>query len=193
MKSKFFLTLIPIAFLLSIQTAQAQRRENIVKIGLIEPFLSSFGIGYERFLPDTELSFQLGGSITQRKMVIWENLEPKASGYNAELQVRYYYPVKKSIPSGIYAGLFGEYSQLKINMDIPDGTINFLDGNSKFIGFLLGYQLGFKSRLFLDGTLGGGYHIADYSGRFAERGRIIPSIVSNGFLPKLDLKFGFAF
>ena len=44
--------------------------------------------------------------------------------------------------------------------------------------------------LCLDATLGAGYHFADYSGRFSEKGRLIPSIVSNGVLPKIDLKIG---
>ena len=173
----------------------AQRRENAIKIGLIEPFLLTMGVSYERFFPDAEFSLQLNGSITKQKTTIWETLSADLFGYSAEIQGRYYFALLKnqSIPAGIYAGVYADYSQYQISINIPEGKVNLLDGNSKVLGFLFGYQRRFLSNFLLDGTIGGGYHLADYSGRFSEKGRIIPSIVSNGFLPKIDLKLGFAF
>ncbi|MGB8190472.1 MAG: DUF3575 domain-containing protein, partial [Chitinophagaceae bacterium] len=94
------------------------------------------------------------------------------------------------LTGGIYTGLFVDYSQYKITLSIPEGDINFLDGNSKFVGFVLGYQHCIKSRLHIDGNFGGGYHIADYSGRFSEKGRVLPSLITNGFLPKIDIQIG---
>ena len=199
MKTNYLLMItVATSFVLSTQM-QAQspilapHRKNVVKVGLLEPIFSSFGLAYQRFVPGKKVSLQVGGSLTQRKITIWENLEPKVKGFSIELQGRYHYPVKESIlTSGIYTGLFVDYSHYKVTLTIPEGDINFLDGNSKFVGFVLGYQRCIKSRLYIDGSFGGGYHIADYSGRFSEKGRVLPSLISNGFLPKIDIQIGFS-
>lgn len=196
MNKKLYIHILLFACLVTQLSAQRykQRQENVIKIGLIEPFYSSFGVSYEKFIPETDISVQLHGSVLQRNIKIWENLTSKLSGFGVELQGRYYHSFKRhSVPSGIYNGLFIQYEQNKISMHIPEGVVNFLDGNSKFIGIIFGYQHGFGDHFFLDGTMGGGYHIADYSGRFSERGRVIPSLISSGFLPKFDVKMGVAF
>jgi hypothetical protein len=173
---------------------QAQRRENIVKLGLIEPFYSSLGMGYERFIPETNISIQASGSLLRRNVTIWESLRPKLKGFSGEIQGRYYYPTKgRNTVSGIYNGVFFKYAENKITMQVPEGVVNFLDGKSKVFGLFMGYQKGFNNRLFIDATLGSGFHKADYSGRFSERGRVIPSLISSGFVPKFDLKAGIAF
>lgn len=201
MKSNYLLiTIIAFAssFVLSTQILaqppiKAPHRKNVVKIGLLEPIFSSFGLAYQRFVPEKKLSIQLGGSFTQRKVTIWENLKPSVTGFSVELQARYHYSKKENIlAGGIYTGLFVDYSQYKMKLSISQGDINFLDGNSKFAGFVLGYQLCIKSRLYIDGSFGGGYHIADYSGRFSEKGRVLPSLITNGFLPKIDIQIGFS-
>lgn len=194
MKNKFYTFSLLLFCLLSQNSVQAQRHENVLKLGLIEPFYSSFGISYEKFIPKTDFSVQANSSITQRKITIWDNLTAKMFGWSTEIQGRYYFKVnKKRFPHGIYNGLFTKYAQYKITMPVPEGTVNFLDGNSKFLGFFMGYQHGFSNHFFVDATFGGGYHKADYSGRFSDKGRVIPSLISSGFLPKVDLKMGIAF
>lgn len=172
----------------------AQSKMNIVKLDLIDPFLLTFTGSYERFLSDERFSVQVSASYTQRNTTIWEDLHPKFSGFGAEIQARYYASMsQRSTSKGLYLGAFGSYSQYDMNLALTDGIVNFLDGNSKFFGIAAGYQGDFKSSLFIDLTLGAGYHIADYSGRFSERGRVIPSVISNGILPKLDFKIGWGF
>jgi hypothetical protein len=172
----------------------AQRRDNIIKLGLIEPYYATLGIAYERFIPETTISIQLSGALTQRNVTIWENLKPTLKGFGGELQGRYYFASKnRKTVSGIYNGVFGKYAQNKISMVVPEGVVNFLDGNSKVFGVFIGYQQGFHNRVFVDITLGSGYHKADYSGRFSDKGRVIPSLISSGFVPKFDIKAGIAF
>lgn len=171
----------------------AQSKKNIVKLDLIDPFLLTFTGSYERFLTDERFSFQVSASYTQRSTTIWEDLRPDLKGFGGEIQARYYAPTNGNFPNGLYLGAFGSYSQYDMILAVPDGIVNFLDGNSKFFGIAAGYQWDFKSSLFVDLTLGAGYHIADYSGRFSERGRLIPSVISNGVLPKLDFKIGWGF
>lgn len=195
MKTSYLIIVISLVLSTQVQAQSiyAPDRTNVVKIGLLEPIFSSFGLAYQKFIPDKNISLQIGGSLTQRKVTIWENLEPKIKGFSVEVQGRYHFPAKESIlSSGVYTGLFVDYSQYKITLAIPDGDINFLDGNSKFVGFVLGYQHCIKSRLYIDGSFGGGYHIADYSGRFSEKGRVLPSLITNGFLPKIDIQIGFS-
>ena len=184
------LCLIIIYFLIFYSNLNSQS-ENRIKIGLIEPFFLTFNAAYEKFIPNSPFSVQLSGSLTQRNVTIWENIKPSLSGFSFDLQGRYYAFHEKK--KGIYGALFTEYSQYKLKLRIPDGDVNFLDGNSKLIGLAAGWQIGFASKLYVDFTLGGGYHIADYSGRFSDKGRLLPSIVSNGILPKVDVKFGIGF
>jgi Protein of unknown function (DUF3575) len=173
---------------------QAQRHDNIVKFGLIEPFYSSMGLAYERFIPGTTFSIQAYGSLTLRNVKIWESLRPTMKGYSAEVQGRYYYDQKnRNTVSGIYNGVFAKYGETQITMKVPDGVVNFLDGNSKIFGLFIGYQKAFHNRFFIDGTLGSGFHKADYSGRFSDKGRVIPSVIASGFIPKVDLRAGIAF
>ncbi|MBL7816167.1 MAG: DUF3575 domain-containing protein [Saprospiraceae bacterium] len=173
---------------------QAQQHENIIKLGLIEPFYSGMGVAFERFIGDTKFSVQAYGSLTNRKVTIWENLQPTLFGFGGELQGRYYFAnTKRKTISGIYNGVFAKYLQNKISMMLPEGEAVFLDGNSRIAGLLIGYQQGFFNRFFIDVSLGSGYHIADYSGKFSDKGRIIPSLISSGFVPKFDIKAGIAF
>ncbi len=172
----------------------AQQHENIIKLGLIEPYYLTLGVAYERFLPNLPISIQVYGSVTQRDVQIWESIKPKMRGFSGEIQGRYYYDNKsRNTISGIYNGVFVKYLENKMTMQIPAGTVNYLDGNSKIFGLFIGYQHGFHNRVFIDATLGSGYHKADYSGRFSDRGRVIPAIISSGFVPKFDLKAGVAF
>jgi hypothetical protein len=173
----------------------AQRKDNVLKLDVIQPIFSTFGASYERFFDKTAWSVQLSGSFTSRNVTIWESLSPQLTGFSGELQGRRYFESgQRDLPTGAYAGLYGKYSGYKIHLQLPAGDVNFLDGNSKIGGILLGYQHGFLNNLLcLDATIGAGYHFADYSGRFSEKGRLIPSLVSNGVLPKIDLKIGFAF
>ncbi len=181
-------------FVFACTTTQAQKYGNVLKIGLTEPFYSAFGVAYEKFIPNTHFSIQANTSVTQRKIIIWDGLTAKMFGFSGEIQGRYYhYSKSKRAPNGIYNGLFAKYAQHQMTMPVPEGTINLLDGNSKVFGYFMGYQHGFTERFFVDMTFGGGYHIADYSGRFSDKGRVIPSLISNGFLPKFDLKMGMAF
>jgi Protein of unknown function (DUF3575) len=173
----------------------AQRKDNVLKMDVIQPIFSTFGASYERFLNKTPWSIQLSGSFTSRTVTIWESLSPQLTGFSGELQGRRYFESgQRDLPTGVYAGAYAKYSAYKIHLQLPAGDVNFLDGNSKVGGIFLGYQHAFFNNvLCLDATLGGGYHFADYSGRFSEKGRLIPSIVSNGVLPKVDLKIGIAF
>ena len=180
--------------LLANSNLQAQRHENIIKLGLIEPFYSSLGVAYERFIPETNISLQAYGSLTNRNVTIWENLNPTLKGFSAEIQGRYYYATKnRNTISGIYNGVFGKYGETQITMKVPEGVINFLDGNSKIFGLFIGYQQAFHNRVFIDATLGSGFHKADYSGKFSDKGRVIPSLIASGFIPKFDLRAGIAF
>ena len=110
--------------LLTNYNLQAQRHENIIKLGLIEPFYSSLGVAYERFIPQTTISLQAYGSITQRNVTIWESLKPNLKGFSAEIQGRYYYATKnRNTISGIYNGVFGKYGETQITMKVPDGVV----------------------------------------------------------------------
>ena len=115
MKNKLY-TFFCLCLLANIQL-QAQRHENIIKLGLVEPFYSSLGVAYERFIPETTISIQAYGSITQRNVQIWESLKPTLKGFSGEIQGRYYYAPKNwNTVSGIYNGIFFKYGETKITM-----------------------------------------------------------------------------
>lgn len=84
-----------------------------------------------------------------------------------------------------------KYRESDFLLDIPAGQIDILNGNSKNVGILLGCRT--KAKVFLDVSLGTGYHFADYSGRLGQNGRLIPSIISSGIFPKIDLSSGVRF
>ena len=197
MKKKLYINILLFSLFLFFSlhlTAQRGRHENVIKLDLVEPFYSTLGASFEKFIPDTDFSIQFNGSLTTRKITVWESLAANVRGYGAELQGRYYFSMKHhTLPSGVYNGIYAKYAPLKITMHIPEGDVNILDGNSKIIGFFAGYQHGFGNRFFVDATFGGGYHIADYRGKFSQKGRVIPSIISSGIIPKFDVKMGVAF
>ncbi len=166
--------------------------KNVFKVGLIQPFYGTFQLSYERFSSDTSFSFQVSGSITKRELVMWEGLMADIFGNSIELQGRYNF--KEGFKYKFYCGVFFKYGQSKFSIDIPAGKIDILEGNSKNIGVLIGYRFFFtKSRIYVDCSAGEGYHFADYSGRFSDKGRLIPSIISSGISPKLDLTVGIKF
>ena len=51
MRNKLFTLLLLCSFAINLA---AQRRENIIKLGLVEPYYSTLGIAYERFIPRSE-------------------------------------------------------------------------------------------------------------------------------------------
>ena len=72
-------------------------------------------------------------------------------------------------------------------------NFNTVQSKSKIFGLFIGYQQAFHNRVFIDATLGSGFHKADYSGKFSDKGRVIPSLIASGFIPKFDLRAGIAF
>lgn len=187
--------ILGLIMLCSIQAFGQNEKYHIFKLETTQLAFSTIGITYEWVIPEVPWSVQLRGSYTQHSATLWEGLHPKLSGFGGEIQVRRYFEeAERYLPNGAYVGAYGKYVQRKIALTIPAGTIRFLDGNSKIVGVLLGYQHGFlKDFLFLDATLGAGYHFADYSGRFSERGRLLFDIISNGLTPKLNIAVGFTF
>lgn len=166
--------------------------KNAIKIGLIEPFLHTALLSYERFSEDTSFSIQFSTLLTKRSLNVWEGIQADVSGYGAEIQGRYNF--KDGFNYKLYFGVFAKYSQHNFQINIPAGKIDILKGTSKNLGVVGGYRLFFtKHRLFLDCSYGAGWHFADYSGKFSDKGRIIPSIISNGIFPKFDLSIAYKF
>jgi hypothetical protein len=114
-----------------------KRAANVIKLGAIEPFFSTFSLAYERFIDETDISIQAKGSIAYRKITLWEAIEPQYLGYGLELQARYYMVIyNRDVPNGLYAGAFGKYAHKSAKLEVASGTITFIDGQGKTFGLL---------------------------------------------------------
>lgn len=185
---------------LSILCAQEMKPERIIKIDPLALLASTIGMRVEQVLND-RISVQVGGSFTTQQVTMWEGLQGRAMGYTVNMQVRRYflpgYETARTIaPEGVYIGAWGKYENLNASLKIGGEKADMLDGAAYSGGVMAGCQfwIRYKKRNLglLDAFMGGGYKIADYSGRFSERGRLI-SYARSGIIPRFVVSLGLPF
>jgi hypothetical protein len=186
--------------LLSISTSgwAQQKAERILKADPLALFASSVGIRLEQVMSD-QYSLQVGGSFTSQAVTLWEGLEGRANGYSINFQGRRYflpgYETNGRIaPEGVYLGIWGRYQHLDTKLRIGNDQADMLNGAAYSGGLLAGCQFWVRYQqrnlFMLDAFMGAGYKVADYSGRFAEAGRLI-DYARSGIVPRLVVSVGF--
>jgi len=166
--------------------------DNVFKYDLTGSFFSTQILSYEKVFYDNYASIQITASGTLKQINIWDELTAQLIGYSIEFQPRHYFDSILEIDN-LYTGVYLKYSEHNLVVHTIQDKIDLLNGNSKVVGIVFGWQKEIADRFYMDLTIGGGYHIADYSGRISQYGSLIPSIISNGFLPKLSIKAGYGF
>lgn len=78
-------------------------QRNALKLGIPQMFYSTIQISYERFSSDSAFTFQVSGSFTARKMLLWEEVRAQVSGFGAEIQGRHNFKYKQR---NFYCGFF---------------------------------------------------------------------------------------
>lgn len=195
MKKYILLSLLIISLL---SNSQAQDKpERILKTDPLALLTSTIGLRLEQVMSG-QYSLQIGGSVTSQSVTLWEGLEGRASGYTINFQARRYFlpgyeTTEHIAPEGVYLGAWGRYEHLDAKLKIGGDQADMLNGAAYSGGLLAGCQFWVRYRerpLFLmDAFMGGGYKVADYSGRFAERGRLI-NYARSGIVPRLVVSVG---
>ncbi|MEM1326210.1 MAG: hypothetical protein AAGI23_09665 [Bacteroidota bacterium] len=183
--------------LMTISIWAQQKPDRILKVDPFALFVSSVGVHVEQVISD-QYSLQVGGSFTTQSVTLWEGLEGRANGYTLNFQGRRYflpgYEMAGSIaPEGVYLGIWGRYEHLDTKLRIGGDKADMLNGAAYSGGVLAGCQfwVRYKKRplFLLDAFMGTGYKVADYSGRFAEAGRLI-DYARSGIVPRLVVSVG---
>ncbi|MEM9889073.1 MAG: autotransporter outer membrane beta-barrel domain-containing protein [Bacteroidota bacterium] len=186
-------------FILSASTifAQSAKPERIVKLDPFALFVSTLGVRFEQVMTG-QYSIQVGGSYTTQAVTMWEGLEGRANGYTINMQLRrYFLPGYESVgrvaPEGVYIGAWGKYEHLNATLRIGDDKADMMNGSAYSGGLMAGCQFWIKYKrrnlLLFDAFMGGGYKIADYAGRFAEKGRLI-QYARSGIVPRFVVSVG---
>lgn len=129
--------------------ANAQVRDNVVKLNIFSPIVKTFNIAYERTL-NADNSIQLGVAITGTEIG-----DTKFSGVQITPEYRFYLSESEA-PDGFYAAPFIRYSNLTLKDDVSDSEAE-LSGFGG--GLILGrhWLLGDSDRVSLDVFLGPSY------------------------------------
>jgi hypothetical protein len=185
-------TIFIFSFLPIILFAQPEQ-SNFVKIGLIAPFTFTADVSYEGSIPNSYLTYQINLSRTTINGVLDEEaVAPKLSGYSGELQMRKYFDKLMGLEF-FYCGGSIEYSKYQFAIDTFGDRITLLDGNGKLISVIFGLHLEVASNFFLDFTIGGSYHFANYNVFSENIPTILNQLLSQGVLPKLNFKASYGF
>jgi len=196
------INLLIIFFLSSIVIIQAQdfKPTRILKIDPLALFASTISLRMEQVL-DGQYSVQAGGSYTTQQVTMWEGLQGRASGYTVNMQFRRYFVpgyemIQRVAPEGVYIGAWAKYEHLDAKLKIGNDQADMLNGAAYSGGLMAGCQFWLKYKkhdiALLDAFMGGGYKVADYSGRFSEKGRLI-NYARSGIVPRLVVSLGVPF
>lgn len=175
-------------------------QHSIVKIEPLALAASSISLHYEQVFNE-QISVQIGGSISNKNIEYWDGLGGEVFAYSLSGQARYYFlpgyaNQKAHAPEGMYVAAWGRYHYLRATMEIGGESAEMLQGASYSGGILGGFQVWLRHKkqnlLLLDAYMGTGYKIADYDGRFAERGKLI-AYTSSGIVPRFGLALGVPF
>ncbi|MEL6943794.1 MAG: DUF3575 domain-containing protein [Bacteroidota bacterium] len=191
--------LIIFLLLSSITLIQAQdfKPTRIVKVDPLALFASTISLRMEQVL-NGEYSIQAGGSFTTQEVTMWEGLQGRAMGYTVNMQLRRYFVpgyemIQQVAPEGVYIGAWAKYEHLDAKLRIGDDQADMLNGAAYSGGVMAGCQFWIKYKkqdlALLDAFMGGGYKVADYSGRFSEKGRLI-NYARSGIVPRLVVSLG---
>jgi len=186
--------LTTLTLLLNLPIFSQPEQQNLLKLGLISPFISTLDLSYERVITGTYFTAQTSISRTYLEGVIEENaLIPKLSGFSTEIQLRKYFDRLLGIEY-FYSGVSFSYAQYNLSLASKGKTVDLIRGDSKFLGIIiLGLQKELAKSLFIDFTIGGGYHFANYTGIPDEAGKLFKILSTSGVLPKLELKVSYGF
>lgn len=173
---------------------------KIVKIEPLALATSTLSVRYEQVMSQ-QFSVQLGGSFSDKAISFWDGLGGDVMGYSLNGQARYYFlpgytTQEARAPEGMYVAAWGRYKYLRATMDIGGEQAEMLQGAAYSGGLLGGFQVWLRYKkhrlLLLDAYMGMGYKLADYNGRFAERGKLI-AYTSSGLVPRFGVALGLPF
>ena len=195
MKKIFLLFLVNIS--VAIVYSQQRNPQQIIKIDPLALVAATFSMDYERVLSQ-QMSTQIGAAYTMQQVELWDGLGGRLSGYHVEGQVRRYFipgveTTKLVAPEGVYVGIWGKYETLNASIKVGGDQADVLNGGA-FSGGLIGgcqFWMRYKKRPFalMDVFMGGGYKVADYSGRFSESGKLV-NYARAGIIPRFGLSLG---
>lgn len=194
---KKIITLLYILCLITPLFAQQYDIRGVAKIEPLALATSTLSLSYEQVISQ-QVSVQIGGGISMKNVELWEGLGGEVFGYTLRGQARYYFLPSYSkqqayAPEGMYVGVWGRYNSLRATMDIGGESAEMLNGAAYSGGALGGFQVWIKHNkralALLDVFMGVGYKLADYNGRFAERGKLI-AYTSSGLVPRFGLSLG---
>ncbi|MBN2349886.1 MAG: DUF3575 domain-containing protein [Bacteroidales bacterium] len=168
-------------------TVSGQDRKNVVKLGLLSPFVNTLNLAYEYCLND-DIGLQLRGYFTGASVG-----DTKLRGYGIIPEFRYYLSDSKLAPSGIFIAPYARLNFFTVTSndegdpDYAKGTLNTYGG-----GLLIGYQRLLKDRITLEAYIGPSYTSASVSAEEGDSGNIDVGNM-DGFLVRGGITIGVAF
>lgn len=169
-----------IALLATAGAVKAQK-ENVIKINIFSPIVSTFNIQYERKLSATG-SFQLGFFYTG-----FSAGDTKFSGIGITPEYRFYLSETEA-PKGVYIAPFLRYQDFTLTQEATTskGTLTNFGG-----GVIIGKQWLFKEKIALDIFIGPSYSTG--STKVTSGSSSFSTGAFDGFGIRTGLCLGFAF
>ena len=146
MKKRIFYT--SIFSLLFFSQVFAQGPQNVIKINIFSPVVSTLSLSYERAL-STQNSAQLNFFYTGASIG-----ETRFRGFGITPEYRFYLSENKDAPAGFYVGPFLRYQNFSLTEELSDakGSLSTFGG-----GVLIGGHWIFKEKFSLDTFIGPAY------------------------------------
>jgi hypothetical protein len=212
---KYFLTILALICFVPALFAQREavipdavepEQEPVLNILKISPFHfieGTFMLSYERMLRDQTMSIMVSAGIHSRER--WFD-ESEQFGFQEEVQLRFYVLPPNNVSArgkrffyfkGLYAGPFAAHRYRNQTLQVFDWILQQNVSTNERIneisgGVLLGAQMAFGNRLFLDVFLGGG--VKRSFGRESGQGGVSALEVGyNGVIPKGGIQLGIGF
>lgn len=175
-----------LVFICTMATISYGQTNHLLKIKPYEPFTATIGLHYESLINDN-LTLQIGGGYTKRKVTVWDTFTGKLSGFYGAVELRYYF--NSSDMQGIYAGSFLKYSQYEVTLADPNNQLTILAIDSPMAGITVGVQFTIREIIFVDLALGSGYAMGSFEGRITQSRGLI-NLNQTGIKPRLTFSIG---
>ncbi|HZG72527.1 MAG TPA: DUF3575 domain-containing protein [Chondromyces sp.] len=170
-------------FLAGMNTANAQDRQNAIKINPLSLAIATGNVAYERAVNENQ-SFQLGGFYSGISLG-----DVKYTGYGITPEYRFYFGGAKQALNGIYAAPFVRYQNFKFKEKSSSDNISFTSlGGGATIGWEKSWNSGFVLDIFAGPTYGNVKVKSTYDNNDAELlGKL------DGFGIRTGITLGFSF
>jgi hypothetical protein len=180
MKQRTFYTII---FSFLFFSALAQGPQNVIKLNIFSPVVSTLSLSYERAL-STQNSFQFNFFYTGASIG-----DTKFRGIGLTPEYRFYLSENKDAPAGFYVGPFLRYQNFNLSIDETndEATLSTFGG-----GLLIGGHWIFKEKFSLDTFIGPAYSAGDIKLEDGSEDLFDTGIFS-GFGVRFGVTVGYAF